>query len=277
MLEREQYKEAAGLLRFLLQCQGMEQRNYEEWQALLDWLISAFPGLQEESLEDEEAGFADQAEEEMARQHVQAKAAEDKEYAAKLLQTVTGQPLSEQTFLALDQLSYLELSDVDEVLVQWLGRQKLHPLLQYRVLQTLRRRGKTGHVTFLRTGERVEIDVESVPLRPEDFPPSIQSILERVGDQTQVHDPTLFYFAQELWFQFVMAIYGTMDYRSMLAEEDDIIDIWAAALHQIVSDTLPGGQGDEEIRALYGITDHLRLRFEQAYRSMRQFASFGLK
>ncbi|HEY4391368.1 MAG TPA: hypothetical protein VGN02_08480 [Paenibacillus sp.] len=277
MLEREQYKEAANLLRFLLQCQGLDQKNYDEWQALLDWLIGAFPGLQDESLEDNEFDLSDDAEEEMARQHVRSKAAEDKEYAAKLLQTVTDQPLSEQTFLALDQLSYLESSDVDEVLVQWLGRQKLHPLLQYRVLQTLRRRGQTGHVTFLRSGERVDIDIEFVPLRQEDFPPSVQNILERVGEQTQVHDPTLFYFAQELWFQFVMAIYGTVDFRSMLVEEDDIIDIWAAALHQIVSDTLPGGHNDEEIRALYGITDHLRLRFEQAYRSMRQFTSSGLK
>ncbi|GGF89405.1 hypothetical protein [Paenibacillus aceti] len=277
MLEREQYKEAAGLLRFLLQCQGMEQRNYDEWQALLNWLVSAFPGLQDGSLEDYEADLADHDEEEIARQHAQAKAAEDKEYAAKLLQTVTGKPLSEQTFLALDQLSYLDSPEVDEVLVQWLGRQKLHPLLQYRVLQTLRRRGKTGNVSFLRLGERVEIEVESVPLRPEDFPPSVHSILERVGSQTQIHDPTLFYFAQELWFQFVMAMYGTLDYRSMLAEEEATIDIWAAALHQMVSDTLPGGQDDEEIRTLYGITDHLRLRYEQAYRSMRQFASYGIK
>lgn len=72
-----------------------------------------------------------------------------------------------------------------------------HPLLQYRVLQTLRRRGTVGTLAIERAGEKVEIDIESVPLKPDDFPPAVQEVPERVGEQTQVHDPTLFYFAQE--------------------------------------------------------------------------------
>ncbi|MNI25682.1 hypothetical protein D3C73_793480 [compost metagenome] len=274
MLETERYGEAADLLRFLLQCQGQDPRHYEEWQALLDWLISAFPKLENDS---EHSGFDhdDDDEEAMARQHVEAKLAEDKDYADKLLTTVMEKPLSEQTFLALEQLAYLDRPEVDDVLIQWLTQNSLHPLLQYRVLQILKRRGTQGGISFYRRGELVDIEIEDVPLKTEDFPPSVQSVLERVGAQTQVHDPTLFYFAQELWTQFVMAVYGTMDYNSMMSEDHAVIDIWAAALHQMISDSLPGGATDEEIRDLYGVTDSLRFRFEQACRSMRQFVAAG--
>lgn len=278
MLETERYGEAAELLRFLLQCQGQDDRQYAEWSNLLNWLTDAFPMLQNEAMdhtglpEDEEEG-----EDIIARRHVEAKLAEDHEYADKLLRAVTEKPMSEQTFLALEQLAYLDRPEVDEALIDWLTRNELHPLLQYRVLQILKRRGTHGAVSFFRFGEKVEIEIEAVPIKPEEFPSPVQQVLERVGDQTQVHDPTLFYFAQELWTQFIMAIYGTMDYRSLLSDEDSMIDIWAAALHQMVADSLPGGIHEEEIRSLYGITDSLRLRFEQACRSMRQFANAGQK
>lgn len=275
MLETERYGEAVDLLEFLLQCQGQDPRLYDEWQALLNWLNDAFPMLQKNAAESDGDDLYE--EEAMARQHLEAKLAEDEHYAERLLRTVTDKPVSEQTFLALEQLTYLDRPEVDEELIAWLSRKELHPLLQYRVLQTLKRRGTHGAIGLFRLGEYVEIEIETVPLKPEDFPGPIQTVLERVGDQTQVHDPTLFYFAQELWGGFIMAIYGTKDYRSLLGDEDAVIDIWAAALHQMVAESLPGGLNDEEIRGLYGVTDHLRLRYEQACRTMRQFVSLGLK
>ncbi|WP_244996864.1 hypothetical protein [Paenibacillus woosongensis] len=272
MLETERYREAAELLQFLLQCQGQDPRHYEEWQALLDWLNSAFPSFDQGEMPEED----DYAEEDMARQHAEAKLAEDHLYVEKLLHAVTEKPLSEQTFLALEQLVYLDRPEVDEVLISWIEGTDLHPLLQFRVFQTLQRRGTQGTLSLKRGGEMVEIDIEAVPLKPEQFPAPIQAVLERVGNETQVHDPTLFYFAQELWSQFIMAIYGTKNYYSILSEEDAIIDIWAAALHLMVSDSLPGGKSDEELRTLYGITDDLRLKFEQACRTMRQFVAAGV-
>ncbi|WP_246021287.1 hypothetical protein [Paenibacillus lentus] len=272
MLETERYREAVELLQFLLQCQGQEPRQYDEWQALLDWLNSAFPTFEKEEASEENP----YAEEEMARQHAEAKLAEDHLYTEKLLYAVTERPLSEHTFLALEQLVYLNKPEVDEVLIRWVENTELHPLLQYRVLQTLHRRGKQGTLTLKRGGESVEIDVESVPLNPDQFPAPIQAVLERVGNETQVHDPTLFYFAQELWMQFIMAIYGTKDYQMLLSEEDAVIDIWSAALHLLVSESIPSGRNDEDIRTLYGITDDLRLKFEQACRSMRQFVTAGI-
>lgn len=268
MLETERYGEAADLLRFLLQCQGEDPRHYEEWRALLEWLTDAFPELQNGSPAAEDDGY--ETEEALARRHVEAKLEQDQEYAGKLLSAVIDKPLSEQTLLALDQLAYLDRPEVDEALTEWLHQEELHPLLQYRVLQTLRRRGTVGTLAIERAGEKVEIDIESVPLKPDDFPPAVQEVPERVGEQTQVHDPTLFYFAQELWSQIVMGLYGGRDYRSLIDGDDTVIDIWAAALHQLVADSLPDGKTDEEIRALYGITDEHRFRFEQVSRSIRQ-------
>lgn len=273
MLETERYGEAVELLQFLLQCQGEDPRHYEEWQALLDWLIGAFPTLKNGAsgaVGDEED---EETEESLARRHVEAKLAEDATYMEKLLQAAMGRPFSEQTLLALDQLAYVNQGEVDEALTAWLSQTELHPMLQYRVLQTLRRRGYTGTVSFFRGGEWVEVEVEAVPLKPEDFPAAVQAVLERVGHQTQVHDPTLFYFAQELWLQLVMALYGTVDYRSLLGDEDAVLDVWAAALHQMVADSLPGGKTEEEIRLLYGITDELRLRYEQVCRTFGKFMS----
>ncbi|WP_301628845.1 hypothetical protein [Paenibacillus apis] len=275
MLETERYGEAADLLRFLLQCQGQEERLYDEWRALLNWLIDAFPNLQGEAAE--QSRTEDEGEEEMARRHLEAKMAEDAQYAEKLLNTVIKKPLSEQTLLALDQLAYLDKPEVDKALIDWLEQQQLHPLLQFRALQILRRRETSGIVTLSRSGERVEIELDFVPLNPEDFPRPIHAVLDRIADHAQVQNPTLFYFSQELWSQFIMAMYGTKDYISLLNEEDDFIDIWAAALHKTVSESVPANLDEQEIRSMYSITDSLRLRYEQAYRSIRQFVAGGLK
>ncbi|MEC0126332.1 hypothetical protein [Paenibacillus pabuli] len=277
MLENERYGEAMDLLRFLLQCQGQEERHYDEWRGLLEWLEAAFPHYGEDSpVVHEEREEDDVSEEDMARQHARFKLEQDDGYADKLLRTVMEEPLSEQTMLALEQLAYLDRPEIDDSLTGWLKDKALHPLLQFRVLQTLRRRGVQGVIAFTRGEEPVEVEIDTVPLRPEDFPLQIVQILERVADQTEVHEPTLFYFAQELWIQYVMAVYGTRDYMSMLEENDSMTDIWAAALHMTVADSLGGSHDEEDTRSMYAVTGAMRFRLEQAYRSMKQFVSAGL-
>uniref|UniRef100_UPI00403EFBA7 hypothetical protein n=1 Tax=Paenibacillus sp. FSL R5-0519 TaxID=2921648 RepID=UPI00403EFBA7 len=277
MLENERYGEAMKLLHFLLQCQGQEERHYDEWRALLEWLQAAFPQYEETSpaiLEREEE--EEISEDDMARHHARMKLEQDDGYADKMLRTVMEEPLSEQTMLALEQLAYLDLPKIDEALTHWLKDKTLHPLLQFRVLQTLRRRGVQGMIQFTRGEEQVEVEIDTVPLKPEEFPLQIVQILERVADQTEVHEPTLFYFAQELWIQYVMAVYGTRDYISMLEENDSMTDIWAAALHMTVADSLGGSHDEENTRSMYAVTGAMRFRLEQAYRSMKQFVSAGL-
>ena len=278
MLENERYSEAMNLLEFLLQCQGQDQRNYEEWAALLEWLRAAFP--QYISSDDNKPATEEEdvieSEEDLARQNAKNKLAEDGDYANKLLSILMEQPLSEQTMLALDQLAYVDLPSVDESLKEWIEHSRLHPLLQFRVLQTLRKRGAEFTVSLQRGTEKVEVEIETVPLKPDDFPHAVLRILERVADQTEVHEPTLFYFAQELWSQYIMAVFGTSDYRSMLEGDESMLDMWAAALHAAVAESLGGSHNEEEIRTLYEITSEVRFRFEQAYRSIKQFVSGGL-
>ncbi|MCM3129909.1 MULTISPECIES: hypothetical protein [unclassified Paenibacillus] len=278
MLENERYTEAMSLLEFLLQCEGQEKRNHEEWEALLDWLRAAFPQYIDRDQREDRRSDEDleESEEDFARQNARNKMAEDGAYADKLLRTVMEEPLSEQTMLALDQLAYIETPGIDQSLCEWLQQRKLHPLLQFRVLQTLRKRGSQATVSLTRGSEKVEVEVESIPLRPDEFPFPIIRVLELVADQTEVHEPTLFYFAQELWSQYVMAVYGTSDYRSMLEGDDSTLDIWAAALHAAVAESLGGSLDEEEIRRVYEITSEVRFRFEQAYRSIKRFVSGGL-
>lgn len=250
MLENERYGEAMELLRFLLQCQGQEERHYEEWRSLLEWLVAAFPYAAQGGDGDDapDAEDMDLGEEDMARILARSKLEEDAEYPDKLLKRVMNEPLSEATVLALEQLSYLEGSGVDEALTGWLQQAEVHPLLQFRTLQTLRRRGAQGAIRLSRGHEAAEVEIETVPLQNDEFPPQISQVLERVAEQAEVHEPTLYYFAQELWGQFVMSIYGTADYRKLLDGEYSEADIWAGALHQMVSESLNGNRKEEETR-----------------------------
>ncbi|WP_379159695.1 hypothetical protein [Paenibacillus sp. sgz5001063] len=278
MLESERYGEAMELLRFLLQCQGQEERHYEEWQSLLEWLEAAFPYAAQNGDEHTEllAGEQDLKEEDMARILAKSKLEEDADYPNKLLQKIMHEPLSESTILALEQLSYLEGSHIDDSLISWLEQTAVHPLLQFRALQTLRRRGAQGTVGLPRSGEMSYVEIDTVPLSNEEFPPEVSQVLERVAEQAEVHEPTLYYFAQELWGQFMMSIYGSEEYLKLLMGEDAQLDIWAGALHQMVSESLNGTRQEEETRAMYGITGSMRFQFEGAYRSLKGFVKSSL-
>lgn len=278
MLESERYGEAMDLLRFLLQCQGQEERHYIEWQSLLEWLEAAFPYAAHIGDAEGEASGPDDdlGEDDMARILAQAKQADDPDYAGKLLKKVMEEPLAESTVLALEQLSYVKGEGIDEALAAWLETGTAHPLLQFRTLQTLRRRGVEGSVKLVRGLETAIVEIEDVPLQAGDFPLQVSQVLERVALQAEVHEPTLYYFAQELWGQFIMSIYGSSDYRALLTGDDLLLDIWAGSLHQIVSESLNGSRNEEETRTMYGITDTLRFQFEQAYRSLKGFVKSEL-
>ncbi|WP_084146955.1 hypothetical protein [Paenibacillus wynnii] len=278
MLESERYGEAMELLRFLLQCQGQEEHYYEEWQSLLEWLETAFPyAAQHGDSDGSPYGHEeDLGEEDMARILAQSKQADDPDYPNKLLLKIMNEPLAEGTVLALEQLSYVQGEGVDEALIAWLQTGKVHPLLQFRTMQTLRRRGVEGAVKLVRGLETSVIEIDDIPLQSDDFPPQVVQVLERVAQQAEVHEPTIYYFAQELWGQFIMSIYGTADYRSLMSGEDVLLDIWAGALHQIISESLNGTRNEEETRNMYGITDTMRFQFEQAYRSLKAFVKAEL-
>lgn len=269
MLEAEQYREAKELLGFLLQCQGQEKRHYEEWSNLLSWLEMAFPqggdaggGLASEEEQDEEALRA-----ELLKPPVQ-----DEAYISQVLYIMRNHPMLDQQLLALERAAYIDDPGIDSVIMEWLGEDGLHPILQFKALQCLKRRGAAGTMKLRRLDEDVELEIEMTPLSMEDFPEPVNLILERTIAVVEVDDPTLPHFARELWKESLQFLYGTSAYSWMLRDDDDTVDCFAAALHLTLHLTVYGSANDDDIRDTYGISDSLRFRYEQACRTLRSIA-----
>ncbi|XEC93215.1 hypothetical protein AB6A23_17770 [Paenibacillus tarimensis] len=265
MLEAEQFSEARELLKFLLQCQGEDERHYEEWNNLLNWLDMAFPdsGNGNATQEDEE-------DEESLRRHALDPGEQDEAYVQQVLYIMKHHPMMDQQLLALERAALLRDDSVDEEIVHWLTGSELHPVLQFKALQCLRKRGVTGRIPLMRLGESCELEIEATPLSFDDFPPSVIRVLERVEQMTESFDPTLPHFAREMWKECLQYLYGTSGYSWMLQDDEDTVDCFAAALHLSLLLAAYGSADDDEIRDTYGITEALRFRYEQACRIIRQ-------
>ncbi|AJY76035.1 hypothetical protein VN24_17595 [Paenibacillus beijingensis] len=273
MLEAEQYGEAKRLLRFLLQCQGEDRRHYEEWGNLLAWLDMAFPGTGNDSPEGDPDAEEDIDEDSLRREALDP-GEQDESYVQQVLYIMKNHPMIDQQMLALERAAHLRSHEVEEAIVKWLSGEAVHPIVQFKALQCLRKRGVTGRIALERLGETVELDVEVTPLSMDDFPSQIQQMLERVEKVTEVNDPTLPHFAKELWKECLQFLYGTSVYSWMLRDDMETVDCFAAALHMTLLLAVYGSADDDEIRDTYGITGELRFRYEQACRALRQIAEF---
>jgi hypothetical protein len=270
MLEAEQFGEAKELLRFLLQCRGEDERHYEEWKSLLHWIEMAFPEGQGSAEQGEDADSLDEQELRSRVLKREQNDNSDEAYISQVLHIMREHPLVEQQLLALERAVFLEGNAVDESILSWITEADLHPAVQFKALQALRRRGVTGTIAIDRQGEQVEAAIEDTPLSMDEFPPSVMEILARVESVTEVSDPTLPHFARELWKECLQALYGTSEYKWMLDGGEDTIDCWAAALHQGLQLAAYGSSDDEEIRHTYGIPESLRFRYEQAGKAIRR-------
>jgi hypothetical protein len=270
MLETERYGEAIRMLQFLLTFHNQDERIQDEWHALLQWLQTMFP---EETFPAPEDGEEDLTEAELLRQHLAVKERDDSGYAEKLLDILQHPQSMENLLLALDQLAFLEHPAINDELCKWVTSREQHPIIQYKVLQTLKQRGMTGPLKLSKQGETVIVDIEDTPVSFDDFPAPVNEIIERIQDISQMIQPALAYFAQETWNEFLAYIYGTAQYRQMLRQEQSCVDVWAAAFHFVLLEKVFDNGDKEEILELYGITSDLVFQWEQAYRVMQSFAS----
>ncbi|MGM0880017.1 MAG: hypothetical protein ACQEXQ_03140 [Bacillota bacterium] len=274
MLEAEQYGEAKELLRFLLQCQGEDERHYEEWDSLLTWLDMAFP---EDGSSMDDTGFImanlDKDENEASmREQILNPPDQDEAYVNQVLYIMQHHPMIDQQMLALERAAYIQAADINDTIIKWLLTQQVHPVVQFKALQCLRKRGASGTVTIERLGEIVELEMDATPLSMDDFPEPVNRILDRTEQVAEVDDPTLPHFARELWKESLQFLYGTAAYHWMLREDEDTVDCFAAALHLTLLLTVYGSANDDDIRDTYGISEGLRFRYEQACRALRQVA-----
>ncbi|MUG69086.1 hypothetical protein [Paenibacillus validus] len=271
LLEAERYAEAMKMLRFLLGCRSDDVTAREEWQSLLGWLQMMFPdiALKNQDQPDEE----DESESDLLRQQMLAKGEQSEAYAQRLLESIRSQHAPDKLMLALDQLAFLEHPGIDETLTGWLEEEELHPLIQFKTLQTLKKRGAAGSVSIRKNGEDVICDIEDTPENFERFPSQIQDIIARVQEISEMNHPALAYFASEMWNEFLAYIYGTSAYRQMLRQDAACVDVWAAALHLTLLEHVFEGGDKAELMELYGITSELSFQWEQSYRIMQHFAS----
>lgn len=274
MLEAEQYGEAKELLRFLLQCQGEDARHYEEWDSLLTWLDMAFPddGNGEDSTGFIMARHENEEDEATMREQLLNPPDQDEAYVNQVLYIMQNHPMIDQQILALERAAYIQSSDLNESIKKWLSTRQVHPVVQFKALQCLRKRGATGSLALERLGETVELILEATPLSMDDFPSTVNRILERTEQVAEINDPTLPHFARELWKESLQFLYGTAAYHWMLREDGDTVDYFAAALHLTLLLTVYGSANDDDIRDTYGITEGLRFRYEQACKALRQVA-----
>lgn len=273
LMEAEQFGEAKSLLRFLLSCRGQDEQTFDEWRRLLDWLEVTFP--EPEKPNDGGPGHAADGDLSDDEDALRARAllrpdADNREDQIRRFIEDMKHPSLERRLLALEKAVYIDDPEIDRAIRAWLTEEPLHPSMQFRALQTLKRRGASGRIMLDRAGERVELEIELTPLTPEDYPHAAGEVLERVCRATEAFDPTLPLFAREMWEEIMRSLYGTADYEWLVSGGDEAVDCWAAALHLAVMQAAYGQADEAELRLTYGIPESLRFRFDQALRAVRR-------
>ncbi|MEX2415694.1 MAG: hypothetical protein WD424_06080 [Paenibacillaceae bacterium] len=273
LLETEKYEEAVRLLQFLLQCRNDDEQTSEEWNALLEWLRTTFIEYSEldvppdsESDDEEEV-----TEKDLHKQRFYTKMSEDPNYVKKLLEIILSDPRLDKKMVALEQLVIADHPQINDTLIRWLEQVDLHPLVQFKVLRTLRERHCTGAVKIQRCGEQVEIDIALTPLQLEQYPTGVQHVIHRIKDVSEVHHPNLTYFVEHTWQEFLAYIYGTSLYKPLQQMDEDDIEVWAAALHQAVVETMTGSADEETINSSYDLDAEQRIQMEHAYERIKSF------
>lgn len=257
LMESERFAEATRMLAFLLECRTDDALTVAEWQHLYDWLVTTFG-------EPDASGGAnggpagddpgEVGEEELRKQRLAAKMAADPGYVDKLLGIVREASDLEQKMLAVDQLALADHPRIDAALIAWLEEERLHPLLQFKVLQVLRMRGASGTAVLHRAGERVAVPIAVTPLGPEEFPAPIRTVADMVKTVCEQSEPAMAGFAGHIWQEFLACVYGTKLYRTLEQMPARGCAIWAAGLHAFMILSVTGDDPEPSILPSYNLT-----------------------
>jgi tetratricopeptide (TPR) repeat protein len=277
LLETERYSEAIGVLRFLLQCRHEDDNSKEEWGSLLEWLENTFPDSKDKNDEGKDIHYAtdgedpEESEEDLFKRRVWLKSAEDSQFAVKLLDTLVQTDSPDKQLLALEQLQHVEHSRTKRALREWLENARIHPIVQFKALQVLKVRGDTGLIKLHKLGQAIELDTQETPLNFEQFPQQISLIRKRVQEVNEINQPALAYFVEQTWDDFLAFIYGTSIYQDMIRSDGDTVDIWAAALHHTLQETMFALNDEEATREIFGIQEEQQKAWQKACQVMKLF------
>jgi hypothetical protein len=279
MLETEQYSDAVRLLEFLLMCRCDDERLKEEWAALLSWLRTLAPSLVSQPSEQGEHEQEDETEADLLKEHVRHKMAADARYTDHLLQMLKESRSMEKQLLALEQLVYAEGTQVNDVVLQWVQRPQIHPVVRFKGLQVLKQRGCARHIHLRRPEGSFRVRIADTPASFNDFPPTFKEILDLVGQVSGIHDPALHYYAEQTWQEFLAFAYGSEEYLRISNASREEISLWASAFHSMLLRTMYHKDDDSGIRSLYGLEQVTDGRWERTLSFLKRFAAevFPLK
>jgi hypothetical protein len=271
MLEEEKYAEAADTIRFLLGCGNVDPEYKQEWLSILHWLAESFPGIAlEKKFEEAEDDEAD-SEEDMLKELVREKSARDANYADRLLSMLSPGEPAERQLAALEQLSCLDRRAVGAPLVRWLRETKLHPLIQFRGLQTLKKIGETDMIEIRKLGQKVQISIAEVPLSYEQFPDRLRGVSAAVRAAMEADGTGMADIADSIWRELLPFYYGTAIYDELAHEDDRGLRVWSAALHAMAEEAVYGGSGPERSMDRYRLAEEDDKLFQRAQQVIRLF------
>lgn len=276
LLEAERYKEASELLEFLLQFEGENEEISQEWKALYDWLQFIFPETLQATdavdnpihIENHDTELEMESEEELLHAHTVKKLQMDEHYVPRLLDSLKKASMDERSWLVMEQLVSVDDPQLDDEIIHMLEMESLHPLIQFGLLQTLNRRQAKGKVLFFRGDEQITVAIEDTPMDYGSFPRSLQTPVEQVNDAVAVREPSLAYFSQEIWQQFLRAIYGSTLYDQIQNSNEADLNVWAAALHWLVAGYLRLEESEAEVMRTYAVQKEQRISYEHALQEL---------
>jgi hypothetical protein len=281
MLETERYEEAIALLRFLGKCDSGNPNTDEEWKSLLIWLESMNSNDTQVDVTNDE----DETEAELFRQHLRVKTDQDPQYITQLIEMLQPDVAVNKQMLALDQLAYVEEAadseyNISEALAAWLESGITSPWVQFKAMQVLKIRRYQGKVLISKAGIKLKIDIAQIPLGLDEYPKKIEMVLNKLRQVAEINEPSLVYFAEEIWEQFLAFIYGTPFYEQLVQGDQALIEVWASALHSMIVELMTGSAVETDIQNQYDIPEESKLLWKQAFQSLHSFADqypFALK
>jgi hypothetical protein len=275
MLETERYEEAIVLLRFLGKCDSGDPRTNEEWLSLLDWLESI---RSSEAQDDELGDEREETEMDLLRQHLRLKMEQDPSYITELMEMLQPHVAAGKQIIALDQLAYIEEAanakiNITEALAAWLESNTISPWVQFKALQVLKIRSYQGEIQITKEGTQLKLDVNEVPLELEEYPEKIRLVLSRLQKVAEMDEPSLSYFAEEIWEQFLAYIYATPAYEQLVHGDEQSIGVWASALHSLIGELMTGTIKEVDVQRMYEIPEESKLLWKQAFQALNNFAA----